>query len=90
MYWRTTLRSLRAITRQSSVRGSSPGAYGRCSANSIETPLSGLVCLPVRVPCMRRRASHSSRRITASVSSGSSRMQAGNWGIGKKILNSKF
>jgi hypothetical protein len=36
---------------------------------------------------MRRRASHSRRRITASVSSGNNRMQAGKWGIGKKILN---
>ena len=54
MYWRTNGLPARAVTFQSIVRTSSPGAYSRSSSNSEPRPLKTLRNSPVTAPSMGR------------------------------------
>src|SRR6185312_9258188 len=71
-YCFTTHLSARAAIFQSTYRSSSPGRYGRCSANSTENPLRGDRCKPVRKPSTIQRATISMRP-SAAIVAGSNR-----------------
>src|ERR1700686_2003231 len=61
---------MRAVTRQSIVRTSSPYWYSRTSTNSTPRPLKTLSYSPARRSRTRRRLPSSRRRTSASVSTG--------------------
>src|ERR1051326_9086903 len=67
-YCLTYRRSCRAQTFQSTCRRSSPWAYSRCCANSIDCPKYGLRCMPLRKPSTMNlaRSSRRAMRFTAS------------------------
>src|SRR3954452_1059267 len=60
-YSLTKYRSVLPKARQSMCRISSPGPYCRCSANSTENPLNGLLCSPAITPSTTNREISSSR-----------------------------